>query len=76
MPMPVMGITHVRMGMLQRPVTMLMGMPEGLISTNTFKLLGFMDVLVMGIAAVRIVSVAMVMTQNVVVMPVAVLFPQ
>jgi hypothetical protein len=28
MPMPVMGITHVRMGMLQRPVTMLMGMPE------------------------------------------------
>ena len=76
MPMPVMGITHVRMGMLQLPVTMLMGMPEGLISTNTFKLLGCMDVLVMGIAALRIVPVAMGMTHNVVVMPVAVLFPQ
>jgi hypothetical protein len=76
MPMPVMGITHVRMGMLQRPMPMLMGMPEGLISTNTFKLLGCMDVLVMGIAALRIVPMAMGMTQNVVVMPVAVLLPQ
>jgi len=74
--MPVMGITHMGVCMLQLPVTMLMGMPEGLISSDTFQLLGLMEVLVMGITAARIVPVAMGMIQQLMAMPMAVLFLQ
>lgn len=74
--MPVMGITDMRVCMFQLVVPMLMGMPEGLISSDTFQLLGLMEVLVMGITAARIVPVAMGMIQQLMAMPMAVLFLQ
>ena len=60
----------------QLVVPMLMGMPEGLIGRDTFQVVGLMAMLVMGIAAARIVPVAMGMIQQLMAMPMAVLFLQ
>jgi hypothetical protein len=74
--MPVMGIAPMGMGMLQLPMPMLVGMPEGLIGSNTFEILGFVAVGVVGISAARIVAVAMGMVEPLVAMQVAGLLPQ
>lgn len=76
MAMAVVGIAHMRVCMLQLVVPMLMGMPEGLIGSDTFQVFGLMAMLVMGITPARIVVVAMGMSQPVMVMPVAVLLLQ
>jgi hypothetical protein len=76
MPMAVMGITHMGVWVFQLFVPMLMGMPEGLIGSVTLQVLGLMAMLMMGIAAMRIVPVAMGITQRLMAMPVAVLFAQ
>jgi len=74
--MAVMGVAHMRVGMLQVPVAMLMGMPEGAVAGQTLQLCRGVIVLVMGIAMAGIVAVAMSMTQALVAMPVAVLLEQ
>ena len=73
--MAVMGVTDVRMGVLQLPVAMLMGMPEGLIAGDPFDILRSMAVFVMGIATDRFMAMAMGMAQCLMAMPVAVLLP-
>ena len=75
------GVAHMRVGMLDLPVAVLMGMPEGAIGGKPLEILGCVIVLVMGIAtavlsSARIVPVAMGMQQRFVTMPVAVLLPQ
>ena len=72
--MPVMGITHVGVGMLQVPVKMLMGMPERLIVGLAGHLLSRVRVVVMGVVCPRAVAMAMGMEQHLMAMPVAVLF--
>ena len=60
--MAVMGVAHMRVGMLQLPVAVLMGMPEGAVAGQTLQLFRGVIVLVVGIAMARIVAVAMSMT--------------
>ena len=74
--MAVMGVAHMGVGMLQVPVAVLMGMPEGAVAGQTQQLFRGVVVLVMGIAMAGIMAVAMGMTQALVAMPVAVLLQQ
>ena len=74
--MAVMGVAHMRVGMLQVPVAVLVGMPEGAVAGQALQVVGGVVVLVMGIAMARIVAVAMGMVQALVAMPVAVLLQQ
>lgn len=74
--MAVMGVAHMRVGMLQVPVAMLMGMPEGAVAGQALQVVGGVVVLVMGIATMGIMAVAMGMVQEFVAMPVAVLLAQ
>jgi hypothetical protein len=74
--MAVMGVAHMRVGMLQLPVAVLMGMPEGVIAGLTQQLFRGVVVFVMGIGTAGIVAVAMGMAQGIVAMPVAVLLQQ
>lgn len=74
--MPVMGITHMAMGMLQLLMLMFMGMPEGAIDRGIDEVRLCVMVRVMGVAAARIVPVPMRMAQVVMAMPMAVLFPE
>lgn len=70
------GVAHVRMAMLQLPMAVLMGMPEGVIAGQTLQLFLGVIVLVVRIATAGIVAMAMGMKQRVVAMPVAVLLEQ
>lgn len=74
--MAVMGVARMRVGMLQIPVTVLVGMPEGVITGQTQKLFRIVVVLVMGIAPEGIVAMAMGMMQDLMAMQVAVLLAQ
>lgn len=74
--MAVMGVAHMRVGMLQLPVAVLMGMPEGVIAGQTQQLSRGVVVLVMRIGTAGIVAVAMGMAQEIVAMLVAVLLQQ
>ena len=74
--MAVMGVAHMRVGMLQLPVAVLMGMPEGAVTGQALQVVGGVVVLVMGIATMGIMAVAMGMAQGIVAMPVAVLLQQ
>ena len=78
--MPMVSVAHMRVGMLDLPVVVLMGMPEGAISGEPLQILGCVVMLVMGIAtallSARIVPVAMGMQQRFMAMPVAVLLQQ
>jgi len=74
--MAVMGVAHMRVGMLQVPVAVLVGMPEGAVAGQALQVVGGVVVLVMEIATMGIVAVAMGMTQALVAMPVAVLIAQ
>ncbi len=74
--MAVMGIAHMRVGMLQLPVAVLMGMPEGAVGRLPLQILRSMGVLMVGVAAAGIVAVAMGMQERLMAMQVAVLLPQ
>ena len=74
--MAVMGVAHMGVGMLQLPVAVLVGMPEGMIAGQIQQLFRGVVVLVMRIGTAGIVAVAMGMVQGVVAMPVAVLLAQ
>ena len=74
--MPMVGIADVRMAMLQHPMTVLMGMPEGAIGGEPLQVLGRVLVLVMGNATAWIVSVAVGMMQSLMAMNVTVLLAQ
>jgi len=54
--MAVMGVAHMRVGMLQLPVAVLMGMPEGVIAGQTQQLFRGVVVFVMGIVTAGIVA--------------------
>ena len=74
--MPMVGVAHVRMAMLQLPMAVLMGMPEGVLAGQTLQLFRGVIVLVVRIATAGIVAMAMGMQQRFVAMPVAVLLAQ
>ena len=74
--MAVMGVAHMRVGMRQLPVAVLMGMPEGAISGLALQIFRGVLKLVMGISTTGIVAVAMGMVHGFVAMPVAVLLAQ
>jgi len=74
--MAVMGIAHMRVNVLQLPVAVLMGMPEGAIGGVPLRILLGMFVLVVGVAAAGIVAVAMGMQERFMAMQVAVLLTQ
>lgn len=74
--MPVVGVAHMRVGMLQFLMEVLVGMPEGAIGGQTVEILRRMLVLMMGIATAWIVAVAMGVLQRLMPMQVAVLLTQ
>ena len=74
--MPVVGVAHVGMGVLQAPVAVLMGMPERAIGGLASEIFRCMGVIVVGIASMGIVAMAMGMAEHLMAMPVAVLLPQ
>ena len=74
--MPVVHIAHMRVCMGGWGMLVFMGMPEGVIGVDTVELLRSVLVLVVEIACCWVMAVAMVMAQRMMVMPVAVLFPQ
>ena len=74
--MPVVNITHMRVCMGGWGMLVFMGMPEGVIGVDTVELLRGVLVLVVQIACCWVMAVAMVMAQRMMVMQVAVLFPE
>ena len=74
--MAVMGIAHMRMDMFQLPVAVLMGMPKGAISRVPRQILRGVFVLVVGVDAAGIVSVAMGMQERFMTVEMAVLLTQ
>jgi hypothetical protein len=73
--MAVVGVAHVGMGVLQLLMPMRMGMPEGLIHRKACKVFGCVVVAVMGVAAARIMVMAVGVANGLMPMPVAVLLP-
>jgi hypothetical protein len=57
--MSVMDITHMGMGMFQRSMTMLMGMPEGAITGDVRQIIRSVRMVVVGVPSVGIVLVPM-----------------
>ena len=76
MRMPMVSIAYMRVSMGDWGMLVFMGMPEGLIGVDAVELLRAVLVLVMQIACYWVMAMAMAMAQRMMVMPVAVLFPQ
>lgn len=74
--MAMMGIAHMRVSVLQLPVAVLMGMPEGSIGGVPRQILGGVCVLMVGVTAAGIVAVAMGMQERLMTVEMAVLLPQ
>ena len=74
--MPVVNIAHVRVCMGGWGMLMFMGMPEGVISVDTVELLQAVLVIVVEITCGGVMAMAMVVAQRMMLMPVAVHFPQ
>ena len=74
--MAMMGIAHMRVSVLQLPVAVLMGMPEGAISRVPLQILRGVFVGVVGVAAAGLVAVAMGMQERLMTVEMAVLLTQ
>ena len=74
--MPVVNIAHMRVCMGGLGMLVFMGMPEGVIGVHPLELLRPVLVLVVEIACCWVMAVAMVVAQRMMLMPVAVFFPQ
>ncbi len=74
--MPVVGVAHMRVGVIQLLMAMFMSVPEGAIRGMPSQILWRVLVFVMEVAVAGIVAMAVGMAKGLMVMPVAVLLPE